>query len=490
MDWQVTKARIFEKAATGASAAGELAARYIPGLARRGGAVSVFLDGKAAGIAVIRPVNRHSRVEMSAAVTFDEDALTDPAAAGAALAESLVGLARRPRTLVVAVGAELTFERKIALPGMPVEETDAAVEFQADRVLPFAAGEMRFDYAVESTGADGVQTVVISAITEDTARKIEALAAAMGLNLAAVYAAPGALYAAVAAPDETSDGLARAVVYRRQSGIEIAVGSAKVAVMSRFARSAASNDVAAELRRTASAAGIDLGKGAVVFGERELLDALMRSEPAIDVRPLETALEASAGSCGEGSSAAAAIAAGTLYVRGAQLPNFQAPAASVRRKERKTKAHGRVARYAAGAGAVVAFVVLCITSYWIYTAVLESRANGLAAANSALKAAIGRADTARPWLAGRTRLLDVLAGVTDVFPDSPAAFVKSLSVAESGKVSMQGKVSNPKAAYDLVAALSNVKGFRNVKLDNGAADASGGYGFAVSFEVENWGAMK
>ena len=244
MDWQVTKTRIFEKAATGASAAGDLAARYIPRLARRGGAVSVFLDGRSAGIAVIRPVNRHSRVEMSAAVTFDDDALADPAAAGAALAEALVGLARRPRMLVVAVGAELTFERKIALPGMPVEETDAAVEYQADRVLPFAAGEMRFDYAVESTGADGVQTVIISAITEETARKIEALAAAMGLNLAAVYVAPGALYAAVAAPDDRSNCLARAVVYRRQSGIEIAVGSAKVAVMSRFARSAAPNDAA------------------------------------------------------------------------------------------------------------------------------------------------------------------------------------------------------------------------------------------------------
>ena len=103
---------------------------------------------------------------------------------------------------------------------------------------------------------------------------------------------------------------------------------------------------------------------------------------------------------------------------------------------------------------------------------------------------MARLEIVRPWTEGRSILLDVLGGVTEVFPDSPAAFVKSLSVAESGKASVQGKVDNAKAAYDLVAALSKVKGFQGVKLDSGAADPTGGYSFAISFEVDDWRARK
>jgi len=489
MDWQVTKTRVLRKVAAGASAAGDLGARYAPRLIRPRGVVSAFFDGTSVGIAVIRPQNRHSRVETSATVTLDVEAFANPAAAGKALAKAVAGLKRPPRALVAVVGAELTFERRIALPPMPVEETDVAVEFQADRVLPFPAGEMRVDYAIESAGADGVQSVIVLAITDETARGIEAVAQAAGLTLAATFSAPWALYASVAA-DEAAGGRPKAVIYRRREGIEIAVGTTRAVAMSRFARNGDPGGVPGELARTASAAGIALDKGALVFAPREFAGALASAGSPFEASALDAALEARAGASGDSPAAAVAIAAGTLYVRGVPVPNFHAPSASERRKRRVTAYHGRIAKYGAAACAVVALFSVTLVVYWVYTLVLESKARGLAAANAALKAAVARSDTARTWLTARTILLDVLGGVTDVFPESAGAFVKSLSVAESGKVSVQGKVPNPKAAYDLVAALSNVKGFRNVKLDTGTPDPAGGYAFGISFDVDSWRAKK
>jgi hypothetical protein len=487
---QVTKGRIIGVAASALSAAGDLAAKFLPRLARRGGVVTAFLDGKSAAVAVIRPVNRHSRVETSASIALEEEALANPEATGQALMMALEGLKRPPRTLVVAVGAELTFERKIALPAMSVEETDAAVEFQADRVLPFAASEMRFDYAVESAGADGVQSIVVSAITDETSAKIEAMSKAAGLTLAAVYAAPSAVYAAMAASTAAAGGGPKAVIYRRAAGVEMAVGTAGAPAMSRFVERASEADVAPELMRTASAAGIDLAGGATVFAQRELVDGLSAANRALEARSLETALEEWAGAAGEGPGAAAAIAAGTVFVRGVSIPNFYAPSAQEHRKERTSAMHGRTAKYVAAGLAAAAVIVLAVTGYWVYALVLESKARALAGPNADLKAAMARLEVARPWTEGRSILLEVLGGVTEVFPDSPAAFVKSLSVAESGKASVQGKVDNAKAAYDLVAALSKVKGFQGVKLDSGAADQAGGYSFAISFEVDSWRARK
>jgi len=489
MDWQVTKARILRKALSVAAAALDLAARYVPRLARRKGAVSAFLDGRTVTVAVIRRQNRHSRAEVCISVPLGEDALTNPDAAGQAIRRVLDGVRRPPRAFVGVVGAELIFERKIALPPMPVEETDAAVEFQADRVFPFPASEMRIDYAVESAGAEGIQSIIISGITDETARKIEQLSKAAGLVLEAIVAGPCALYAAVAG--DAAAGIGRAVICRRADGADIAVGTTGTVAMSRFVRTDLSSDVSDELRHTASAAGIDPDGIAAVYVSSGLSVTL--SKPGAvpgEVRGLEAALEAATGASCETPGAAPAIAAGTLYVRGAVLPDFHAPARAARRRKRDTALRARLAKYAALAAIAAAFVALCLTGYWVYAVALESKAARLALANASLKAAAERADIARPWMTGRTALLDVLSGVTDVFPGSPAAFAKSLSVAESGKVSLQGKVGDPKAAYDLVAALSRVKGFRNVKLDNGAADPSGGYNFAISFEADYWRARK
>jgi hypothetical protein len=464
-----------------------VAAKYIPGLARKGGVVSVMLDGKAASVAVVRPGKDRPRLELCAAVAFDEEALASPGAAGEAILSAIAGLKRPPKSLVVAVGAELTFERRITLPAMPVEETDAAVEFQADRVLPFPAGEMRVDYAVESVSRDGIQSVIVSAVTSETAAKIEAMAASAGLALVAIVAAPAALYAAVAAPDRAATDRPMAVVYRRREGLEIAVGTAGAAAMSRYARdNGTASNVTAELARTGMTAGIEASRGMLVLAPREMGQELSSRGASLEARPLEGAIEALVGSPCEDACTAPAIAAGVLYVSGAPLANFHVSSAVTRRREWKGFLRGRAMKYAAAAGAAVAVFVLVFGGYAVYTLVLESKADALAAKNAPLKAAIARAETARPWTTGKGALLDVLANVTEVFPNAGGAFVKSLTVGEAGKVALQGKVPNPQAAYDLVATLSKVKGMTNVKLDSGTTDSAGGYTFAVSFEVDNW----
>jgi len=484
MDWAVTKKRALDAASAGMSAVADLAATYVPRLARHAGVLSVFFDGKVISVAVIRPRNSHSRVEKSAVITLDEDAFENPEAAGRAIAAVTEGMKKPPRALVAAIGAELTFERRITLPPMPPAETDAAVDFQADRVLPFPAGEMGVDYTIESVASDGTQSIVIAATTNETLEKISAVALAAGRSLAAVYAAPAALYGLVVAADEPAAGAVTSVIYRRTEGVEIAVGATHAPSLSRFARNGAASSIAAELARTASAAGVRLDGPARVFAPREIADLL--SDSGLGVYPLDRALEAGAEARPEDASAAVAVAAGTLYVRGMPLPNFHTPSALARRNQRSSALHSRIAKYAAAAAGVVAFLVLYFAGYWIYTLALESRAQRFALANADLKAAVARAETARPWTNSRSALLDVLANASEVFPDSSQAFVKSLSIAESGKVSIQGKVGTPQAAYDLVAALSTAKGFQNVKLDSGAADSAGGYSFAISFETDNW----
>ena len=486
MDWQVTVARVRKRVAAGASAAGDLAARFLPRLARRSGVVSVFIDGKSLTVAVLRPSNSHSRLESVIPAELDQDALAEPAAAGEAVRAALQGLKKPPRAMLAVLGAEFTFERRIALPPMPVSETDAAVAFQADRVLPFPSGEMRCDYAVESTAPDGVQSVILSAITTETADKVEAIARAAGLALAGIVAAPVALYAATAGADEAPAGTAKGILHKRHGGIEIAVGTSRAAAISRFVRNGASADAAGEFLRTASSAGI-AAPSTVVYATRSLAPSVAPGASGFEVRTLEDALHARLGSApGDMPGAAAAVAAGMLHVTRVALPNFSAPASATRVAPWTARFEGRSARYALAAACAALLVMLVLGGYWIRTLMLEAKANRLAAANAPLKAAVARADTARPWTTDRATLLDVLAGVTEVFPDSSGSFVKSLSVAESGKVSMQGKVDNPNAAYDLVAALSAVKGLSNVKLDSGSADSTGGYSFGISFEADEW----
>lgn len=483
MNWKAPITRVGESASAAASAAWKQTGGRLSGLSRRSGVVSIFLDGPTVSVAVLRLRNRTPRVEMTALLRLEADTLADAESAGRALADALKEVKNAPDQLVVSVGTELTFERRVVLPAMTPEETDAAVMFQADRVLPFPTAEMRIDYVVQAADGAEAQTVAISAIAEQTARSIEILATSAALSLAAVYQGASALYTAVATSSNQAVGTPRALIYGRHEGVEMALGSAEGVLTSRFVRSNASS-APSELSRTAAAAGIAADGGMAVFASRDLVCGFDGTGTSFDVTPIEETLAAFGAV--EGSTAAVAAASGALYLNRASLPNFHESSLDVRRKGKALSKRARAGRYAATAMALPALVAISGLGYWGYVRSLESKADALETANGELKASLARAEAGRPWISDRLVLVDVLAGVTNAFPRSSQAFVKSLSVAESGKVSIQGRMPTAQAAYDLVADLSKTSGLQNVKLDTGSADSSGGYSFALSFEIEKW----